>query len=63
MEYNSSIDAMKDAEFDQTAAEGACDVASLEPRGRTTLRRRSVGAPSAEVEWEDIGSDASGLGY
>jgi len=37
MEYNSSNDAMKDAEFDQTAAEGACDVASLEPRGRTTL--------------------------
>ena len=37
MEYNSSIDATKDAEFDQTAAEGACDVASLEPRGQTTL--------------------------
>ena len=60
MEYNSSIDATKDAEFDQTAAEGACDVASLEPRGQTMLQRRLVGAPSAEDEWEDIGSDASG---
>jgi hypothetical protein len=37
VEYDDLIGRAKDAEFDQTATEGAYDVASIEPRGRTTL--------------------------
>ena len=54
MEYNSSIDATKDAEFDQTAAEGACDAMAEANLKRMTYQIRHTIRVSRPFLWTDI---------